>query len=294
VVINQPANTKDAETQLKDGEVYPVLNARFNGMDFLISEIGEFTVTHYGYTGVESKLYESVTLTPPKPEYTTRMRFLEKGAWETVDSTGQTVSLDPVAGVMEFSSPEAHLFFNQKEKLVSLVSTGNLEEITQVDRYRFVGGNEKIVLKKEQDVLIEADAKREIKGKITEKITGEAKFTFENKFELSAKETKLKFEKFTLDAKETALTTTKLTSTCSGDTLLEAGGGAKLKLSGGKVALGAGATEVVDSLIKVLDQFINNAATIVATAVGPGQLNPAVVAQFTSMKAALTAIKGSL
>jgi len=72
------------------------------------------------------------------------------------------------------------------------------------------------------------------------------------------------------------------------------GGGATLKLGTGTVALGAGGTEVIDQLCQALGAFIDNAPTIVSTSVGPGVLSPAVVTLLTTIKTALTGIKGSL
>ena len=72
------------------------------------------------------------------------------------------------------------------------------------------------------------------------------------------------------------------------------GGGAKLKLSGGKVGLGGPAAELLDLIDQQLDAIINNAPTFVSTAVGPGVLNPAVVATLTQVKTLLGLIKGGI
>lgn len=71
-------------------------------------------------------------------------------------------------------------------------------------------------------------------------------------------------------------------------------GGAKLNISGGKVALGNNAGELLDLCDQHLDALINNASSIALTAVGPAQLNPAVVTSLTQIKTLLGLIKGSL
>jgi hypothetical protein len=235
-----------------------------NGMEFQISEIGEYTITHHGYTDINSKLYESLDITPSNPAYITKMEFLEKGEWKVSDSLGQMVSLDAELGTMEFGNIENYLYMDQKDKFTQLFTTGNYEEIVGKTRYKFVGDTETVEIKKDQSILIEGDFKREIKKKVEEKVTGEAKYTYDNKFTLKAKT-------ITLDD-----------------------GSAKLVLKNGKVALGAGSTELIDSFIQVLEQFINNAATIVSTGVGPGVLNPAVVTAFTTLKTNWGLVKGSL
>ncbi len=70
--------------------------------------------------------------------------------------------------------------------------------------------------------------------------------------------------------------------------------GAALNLSTGMVALGGSTAELLDLYDQTLDAFINNAASLVFTAVGPGALNPAVVTLLTNIKVLLTTIKGSL
>lgn len=67
--------------------------------------------------------------------------------------------------------------------------------------------------------------------------------------------------------------------------------GASLKIKGGKVSLGTSSAEVVDLAIKHIDALLQNAAQLVLTVVGPGQLNPTVVAALTQVKVLLTTIK---
>lgn len=264
VRVDMPIQPENSEAKLKPDTVYPNMLTAVNGMEFQISEIGEYTITHIGYAEITSKLYESLDITPSNPAYITKMEFLEKGEWKVSDSLGQMVSLDAELGTMEFGNIENYLYMDQKEKLTQLFTTGKYEEIAGKTRYKFVGDTETVEIKKDQNILIEGNFKREIKQKVEEKVTGEAKYTYDNKFTLKAKTV-------TLDD-----------------------GTAKLVLTNGKLALGAGSTELVDTLIKVFDQFINNAATIVSTGTGPGVLNPAVVTALTQLKTAWTAVKGSL
>lgn len=68
----------------------------------------------------------------------------------------------------------------------------------------------------------------------------------------------------------------------------------KLKLGSGKVALGAGPTEIFDSLIKVIDALLN-APTLVPTPAGPsGPISPPAQVQLTLIKTLLSVVKGTL
>jgi len=60
------------------------------------------------------------------------------------------------------------------------------------------------------------------------------------------------------------------------------------------VGLGGPAAELLDLIDQQLDAIINNAPTFVSTAVGPGVLNPAVVATLTQVKTMLGLIKGGI
>lgn len=82
---------------------------------------------------------------------------------------------------------------------------------------------------------------------------------------------------------------------------LEGGAGEKLVLKGGKAGLGVPGVEVFDSLSKAIDEqskaydaFIQNAATIVSTSVGPGILHPGVVTILTASKGVLDALKSAI
>lgn len=70
--------------------------------------------------------------------------------------------------------------------------------------------------------------------------------------------------------------------------------GAKLKLENGKIAIGNSAGELLDIIEQLLDTIQSNAPTMVSTAVGPGILNPAVIAKVTMLKAKIGMMKGSL
>jgi len=76
--------------------------------------------------------------------------------------------------------------------------------------------------------------------------------------------------------------------------LLSEPGSAAVNLSGGKVAIGSGAAELLDLCDQHLDALINNASSIALTSVGPAQLSPVVVTSLTQIKTLLGLIKGSL
>lgn len=70
--------------------------------------------------------------------------------------------------------------------------------------------------------------------------------------------------------------------------------GAKVKLEDGKIAIGNSAGELLDLFDQLLDGIQNAAPMMVQTAVGPGVLNPALVAKVSVLKAKLAMMKGSL
>jgi uncharacterized protein involved in type VI secretion and phage assembly len=78
------------------------------------------------------------------------------------------------------------------------------------------------------------------------------------------------------------------------EALLSESTGAKLSLKNNKVALGNSSAELLDLIEQVLDVIQQNAATMVATAVGPGVLNPGVMAKIVEVKTKLGMLKGSL
>lgn len=70
--------------------------------------------------------------------------------------------------------------------------------------------------------------------------------------------------------------------------------GAQLKVEKGTVALGTSSIELLDQLVSLLDSLVNAAPTFVSTAVGPGILNPALMAKAAEVKAKISTIKGKL
>ena len=75
---------------------------------------------------------------------------------------------------------------------------------------------------------------------------------------------------------------------------LKESSGAQLKVEKGTVALGTSSIELLDELVNLLGALVNNAPTFVLTAMGPGTLNPALVAKVTEVKTKLSQIKGKL
>jgi hypothetical protein len=289
VVVDQPENTTGSDIKLKDGVVYPKLHAAINGMEFVVSEIGEFIVTHYGHTEIEAGDSGKMTITPAPDTYNTQMSFLEKGEFQIADSKGQSFLIDPDLECIQIGNVSSNILLDQKGKLLSFTTDGKMEEVVTNDRYRYVGGIETIEFKKDQVITMEGNAKREIKGKIEEKITGAGKFTFENKLELTAKDTKVTLGQFTL-------TVDKLTAKSAGDVVIEGKDGAKLKLSGGKVALGNSTAELVNEVIKAIDALLpTNQSALCMTGVGPsGPLLTPAATVLASVKSKLSDIKGSL
>ncbi len=74
---------------------------------------------------------------------------------------------------------------------------------------------------------------------------------------------------------------------------VDANGGI-LKLKNGKVALGTSNKEVLDIVVKLLNKLDENKQTFVSTVVGPGILNPAIVAAINTAKSDINSIKGSI
>lgn len=216
--------------------------------------------------------------------------MLDEGVFRLRDSDGQMIELDRSSGTITLSngglkstedassvSPgssdaESIIFDNSANsieittrKLLSINSLDAREDVTEGDYSHditgnssvTIGGDETLSIDGNQEVSIQQDAKLSIKGGYKASVMGK----------------------------------TELSST--GGIELEAAG-AKLKLANGKVGLGGPAAELLDLLDQQLDAIIQNAPTFVSTAVGPGVLNPAVVATLTQIKTLLGTIKGGI
>lgn len=68
----------------------------------------------------------------------------------------------------------------------------------------------------------------------------------------------------------------------------------KIKIDGGKIAIGGPAAEFLDLMLQQIDAFINNAPTFVQTGIGPGVLSPPIVTILGTLKTLLTNMKGSI
>ena len=160
-----------------------------------------------------------------------------------------------------------------------------------------IEGNETVTIDGDQEITVEGDRTVSVTGDQTTEVTGDLLITVEGDVNETVKGDLIIDVTGDLASSitgETALDiTSELTvSSLKGITLESTG--AVLKLGNGKVGLGGPTAEVLDLMDQTLDAFINNAPTIVATAVGPGALNPAVVALLTTIKTLLGTIKGGI
>jgi phage baseplate assembly protein gpV len=121
---------------------------------------------------------------------------------------------------------------------------------------------------------ITGDLVQKIKGKLNQEVTGDATQTVSGNLKADVT------GNVNVDAK--------------GDIQLKEAGGGELKLSKGQVALGASAGELLALCEKQVGSMIDNASSFVATSMGPGILNPGIVATLAEIKATLGIIKGSL
>lgn len=142
-------------------------------------------------------------------------------------------------------------------KIAQIYSFDKRKDVTEGNHEHKIGGNNTIIIGGDEDVKISGNRSYVVAGNDDKKISG------------------------------------NWTVTSTGDIQLD-GSLAKLKLSKGKVGLGGPTAELLDLFDQEIDAFLNNASSLVLTAVGPGVLNPAVVTLLTNIKILLGTIKGGI
>lgn len=168
-----------------------------------------------------------------------------------------------------------------------------------------IEGNETITIDGDQEITVEGDRTVSVTGDQTTEVTGDLLITVEGDInetvtgdvilEVTGDLSQNITGAYLLDTKadySLKIVGEQKINATGGITLESVG--AKLKLANGKVGLGGPTAEVLDLMDQALDAFINNAPTIVATSVGPGALNPAVVTLLTTIKTLLGTIKGGI
>lgn len=147
-------------------------------------------------------------------------------------------------------------------------ATGNVTQTIQGNLKQDVTGNVEQTVKGNSEQTVQGNVKQNVTGNVDQVVNGN----------------------LTVD------TTGNITGTSKGDISLSEAGGGAVKLSKGSVAIGVKTKngELCDLALQHCDTFINNASSIVATGMGPGVLNPGVVAALTQIKTILGLIKGSL
>lgn len=285
--------------EFKKNQTYPSYRSKLNGIDLTINPNGDLFLYRNGVTLVkQDKPLSVITTEPPKADQFFGIEILEKGVFRAFDNIGNIFEMNPITKTMFLSNGDVSIKLIQDTKMLQVVSSGKIEELCGTDWNKIIKGNETIKIEgntlatilKNREIKIDGNDKFILKGNQDQSIQGNVTLKIDGKLDATLK------DKFTLDFKadSTLKFGGKLDITSIGDMTIKGSGNAELKLASGKVALGAGATELFDQLIQLLTQMETNAPLFVSTAVGPGVLNPAILAIVTAVKLALTAIKGSL
>jgi hypothetical protein len=118
----------------------PQLHTRYNGMDFRIDPEGQFIVTHYGLTEIEQEApFTDIKLTEPDPVNTTSVQFLNDGIFKLIDSAAQELEVNPLDKYISLNNTAEEIYISGPDKLIEFSTTGNLEEVIQVDRICYIG-----------------------------------------------------------------------------------------------------------------------------------------------------------
>lgn len=278
----------------------PRMHGLFNGLDFKINETGELIITHSGVEKVDqpSGPFTKYERTPPSLEHLSCFKMGDHGIVEIATNYGHLISCNPKLKTLTVGSPKGHLILDDNALFCNLYSSGSISLLATKEMVVRSGGALDFLIKGVADFKFRSDFKTLVQGKTD--------FTAEKPVNLLLKDS------LTITSKDiTATLDGALTMNVSKDTMLalkgkftidtptkeirlQGGTGATLSLNSGKVALGTSAVELLDQILQVFTEMITAAPKFVATSVGPGVLDPGVLAKLTSVKAALTTIKGSI
>ena len=188
--------------------------------------------------------------------------FFSNNDWKSSEDVEK--SFKPESGGLgfDFKSVDAEYIHLDRSKEALVLSSRKITNIYSLkDRYDFTVGNHKIEVEGNIELLIKGDYKAEISGSKEETIEGDNKSTITGSCEY----------------------------TSSGDMKM---------LSKTKVAFGTSQVEIFGKLSETLEQFgkliqeITTAApTFVNTAVGPGVLNPGLVAKLPEFTVSIQKLK---
>lgn len=151
---------------------------------------------------------------------------------------------------------------NTDGKYTHKVGENSEWEITG-DETRKIDGNQETTIEKDYILKINGDSTETIKGDKKLDVTGDQKLNVTGDWKINV----------------------------TGDVEITAGP-ATFSMKSGKFQIKGATGELLDLFDQDLDAFINNAATLVLTSVGPGQLSPAVVTLLGNIKGFLAGIKG--
>ena len=226
------------------------------------------------------------------------MEFLDEGVFRIRDSEGQIIELDRTKSRIYISnndlkstqaegglgvignqfatnSTDAEYILLDKEKQLVLINARQIAQIYSFDRRKDVTeGNHRHKVGGNSEWLIGGDESNTIAGAQSNTIGGDQKDLVEG------------------DKESVVVGDYLMQSTANAEMRTTAGG--FVKIDGAQVSIGGPAAELLDLLDQQLDALIQNAPTFVSTAVGPGVLNPAIVALLTQIKTLLATIKGGI
>ena len=214
------------------------------------------------------------------------------------ESGGQQFSANKTQAEYLWLAPDKGLAIINARKIVQLYSFDRRKDVTEGDHSHKIFGNSEYTIGGDKIVTVKGDREDSIEGDYDIFVTGDLSFDVSGDHYINITGDMETFVEgdasITVSGDFVLFTEGDQELKTDGAYSLEASGSAKLVLDSGQVALGANGIEVVDQLIQALDAFIQNAPTMVSTAVGPGVLNPSALTALTKIQASLNTIKGSL
>lgn len=312
---HHPNQAKELPDQVDKG---PSLVFQYNGVRVTINEDGDLTFIHKGKpeikfapktglalpslpTGLDGNPElggnESPAITPASEEEITVLEMTKGGVYRVRDSQGQMIEIDRTKNQINITNEGIKSTDAADGGLGGALSTGSSpssESITlkQDDQQLDIGARKKLT-------LTSGDAREDkTTGKYTHDVTDEqsVKIGKNNTTDISgSNKTSIQMnDERSVNGKVTDDVKSAWTIKVGTEFSVKDSAGAGISVKGGKVAIGGATAELFDSVIQALDALIQNAPSLVATSVGPGALNPAVVTLLTTLKTGLTTIKGSL
>jgi len=263
-------------------------------------------------------------ITPQSDENVTLWEFLDGGVFRIRDSVGQIIEINrtvdegriyisnndlkstedadaiPLSGGLQFlanATDAEYIWLDRKQKMIlanarkmiQLYSFDQRKDVTEGDHEHTVfgnstwniGGDEEKIIAGSRTKTVLGDDKLTVGGNVTQEVAGNVEATIlGNKAE-------------TVLGNVTQDVLGNITISALGTVKIEGLLG-MLKLGNGMVGIGGPAAELLQLCDQELDALISSADKFVFTLVGPGVLNPEILAKLTIVRVLLNLIKGGI